>query len=50
MKLILASASPRRAEILRNAGIQFEVRATDVDESRLAGEASRRLCSQVSFG
>jgi septum formation protein len=39
MKLILASASPRRAEILRNAGIQFEVRKTDVDETRLAGEA-----------
>jgi len=39
MKMILASASPRRAEILRNAGIQFEVRATDVDESRLADEA-----------
>ncbi len=38
MKLILASASPRRAEILRNAGIQFEIRKTDVDESRLAGE------------
>jgi septum formation protein len=38
LKLILASASPRRAEILRNAGIQFEVRATDVDESRLTGE------------
>ncbi|HXN72396.1 MAG TPA: nucleoside triphosphate pyrophosphatase [Candidatus Acidoferrales bacterium] len=38
MKLILASASPRRAEILRNAGIQFEVRAADVDESRLANE------------
>jgi len=37
--MILASASPRRAEILRNAGIQFEVRATDVDESRLADEA-----------
>jgi len=39
LKLILASASPRRAEILRHAGIQFEVRATDVDESRLADEA-----------
>jgi len=38
MKLILASASPRRAEILRNSGIQFEIRKTDVDESRLAGE------------
>jgi septum formation protein len=39
LKLILASASPRRAEILRNAGIQFEARKTDVDESRLPGEA-----------
>ncbi len=38
MKLILASASPRRAEILRNAGIEFDVRTTDVDESRLIGE------------
>jgi septum formation protein len=38
MKLILASASPRRAEILRNAGIQFEIRKTDVDESRLVDE------------
>jgi septum formation protein len=39
MKLILASASPRRAEILRNAGTQFEIRKTDVDESRLADES-----------
>jgi septum formation protein len=38
MKLILASASPRRAEILRNAGIAFEVRAAVLDESRRPGE------------
>ncbi len=38
MKLILASASPRRAEILRNAGIHFEIRKTNVDESHLTGE------------
>ena len=38
MKLILASASPRRAEILRNAGIAFEVRAVLLDESRHPGE------------
>jgi septum formation protein len=38
LKLILASASPRRSEILRNAGLQFEIRKTDVDESRLADE------------
>jgi septum formation protein len=38
LRLILASNSPRRAEILRNAGIQFEIRKTDVDESRLVDE------------
>ena len=47
MKLILASASPRRAEILRNAEIRFEIWSTDVDESRLdnesPGEYVRRL-------
>jgi septum formation protein len=39
MKLILASASPRRAEILRAAGIVFEARPTLIDESRRNGEA-----------
>ena len=38
MRLILASASPRRAEILRNAGIAFEVRSTLLDESPHQGE------------
>ena len=31
--LVLASASPRRAELLREAGIAFEVDAADVDET-----------------
>jgi nucleoside triphosphate pyrophosphatase len=38
MTLILASASPRRAEILRNAAIAFEVRSTLLDESPHQGE------------
>jgi nucleoside triphosphate pyrophosphatase len=36
--LILASQSPRRAELLRNAGYSFEVRPADVDEQLRAGE------------
>ena len=35
---VLASQSPRRAEILRQAGIPFVVRAAPVDEEPLAGE------------
>ncbi len=38
MRLVLASASPRRAEILRNAEIGFEVRAAVIDESPREGE------------
>jgi septum formation protein len=38
MRLVLASASPRRAELLRSAGFEFEVFAVDVDESVLPGE------------
>jgi septum formation protein len=38
MKLILASASPRRAEILRNAGIELEISRAGVDESPLGNE------------
>ncbi len=37
--LVLASASPRRREILTLAGIACSVRPADVDESRLAGES-----------
>lgn len=36
--LVLASQSPRRAEILRQAGIPFTVRTTPVDETPLPEE------------
>src|SRR5215510_2663191 len=36
--LILASASPRRAELLTSAGYEFTVEIADVDESVLPGE------------
>lgn len=37
-QLVLASASPSRARILRGAGIAFVQRASDVDEDRLEAE------------
>jgi septum formation protein len=39
VRLILASASPRRADLLRAAGIEFEVQPADVDESVRDAEA-----------
>jgi septum formation protein len=36
--LILASGSPRRADLLREAGIDIEIRPPDVDERLLEGE------------
>jgi septum formation protein len=37
--LVLASASPRRQELLRNAAIEFTVRAAHVEERREADES-----------
>lgn len=49
-KLILASASPRRAEILRNAGFDFDVVPAHPDESLRPDEAAtdyvRRLAEE----
>lgn len=36
--LILASASPRRAELLRAAGLEFTVRIADIDETQQPDE------------
>jgi septum formation protein len=38
MRLVLASASPRRRELLAQAGFTFEVLAAEIDESRHADE------------
>lgn len=52
MRLILASASPRRAELLSAAGYSFEVRVADVDERVRPGETPheyvRRLAAEKS--
>lgn len=49
-RLILASASPRRHELLKGLGLSFEVFPSDVDEIFQAGETPRghvlRLCQE----
>jgi septum formation protein len=39
-RIVLASASPRRRELLMQAGLAFEVRAADIDESLHCGETA----------
>jgi septum formation protein len=46
--LILASASPRRRELLTQAGLAFTVEAADIDESPLAGEAAAAYVQRLA--
>ncbi len=47
--LALASASPRRAEILRAVGWQFTVQAADVDETRRANEEAAAYVERLAL-
>jgi len=46
--LVLASASPRRQELLRNAGIAFVVHPTEVDETPHEGEAPQSCAERLA--
>ena len=46
--IVLASASPRRQELLRNAGIPFEVQPADVDETPLNEEPAQRCAERLA--
>ena len=48
MRLLLASASPRRAEILRNAGLPFLVLSSAVDETPIPGESAQDLVLRLA--
>src|ERR1700730_18001985 len=46
--LVLASASPRRQELLRNAGIAFVARPTDILEKPKQGEPPRAFAERMA--
>jgi septum formation protein len=48
MKLILASSSPRRAEILRDAGISFTVLSSAVDETPVPAETPQQHVQRLA--
>ena len=47
-RIILASGSPRRRELLKDIGLDFEIYKPDVDESRLNNEPPQDLCLRLS--
>ena len=59
-RLVLASASPRRRELLTAMGVDFDICVADIDESRiedelaedfvirLAREKAQKICAQIS--
>ena len=48
MKLVLASSSPRRSELLAALGLRFEVRSPDVDETRFPDETPGAYVERIA--
>jgi septum formation protein len=48
MRLVLASTSPYRRELLARLGVSFDVAAPDVDETPLAGESPDDTAQRLS--
>jgi septum formation protein len=48
MALVLASASPRRRELLQNAGIPFIIQASKIPELPLEGEAPQACAERLA--
>jgi septum formation protein len=48
VSIILASSSPRRQELLRNAGIPFTMQPADINETPIAGESPRDCAERLA--
>jgi septum formation protein len=48
-KIVLASGSPRRKELLEMAGIPFEIRVPEVDETPLPREAPQNMVKRLAL-
>ena len=46
--LLLASASPRRAQLLRRLGVEFEQVSTELDERQLVGESAEDYVTRLA--
>lgn len=48
-KIILASASPRRAELLDQMNVNYDIQAVDIDESRCENETPLMLVERLAI-
>src|ERR1700682_3158901 len=48
MPIVLASASPRRQQLLRDAGIEFVVKPANIPETRQEGEAPQVFAERMA--
>jgi septum formation protein len=48
LKVILASGSPRRRELLTWAGVEFEILVSDIDETPIKKESPSKMVSRLS--
>ncbi|SRR6266498_1213429 len=48
MQIVLASASPRRQELLRNAGIEFVAHPANIEEMRRAEETPHEFAERMA--
>ena len=49
-QLILASASPRRRELLQQVGVKFRVEVADIDETPLSAETPAAYVARLALG
>ena len=49
-RILLASTSPRRARLLVDMGLEFEVCGVDIDERRLDGETAEAMVLRLAAG
>ena len=49
MNIILASASPRRKEILENTNIKFDIISSSIEELILGGESPCQMVMRLAF-
>lgn len=49
MKITLASASPRRRELLDQIGVQYDVLPVDIDESHRSGESDEAYVQRLAI-